>query len=99
MIRRLGVQTPLGAIFDEIYFCCVTSDLSDNLTEMRIVKNSIVPKDGRLTNAFIRATCQASSCTVGQDHVPRGTKLEASEHQNLSFFGKAPHLQNHSAWY
>ena len=30
----------LGAIFDEIYLFCVTSDLSDNLTEMRQISLS-----------------------------------------------------------
>ena len=54
-----------------------------------------VPKDGKLTNAFIRATCQADTCTVGQDHVPRGTKLEASEHQNLSFSETRPTYTEH----
>ena len=40
MIQRSWVQSQLGAIFDEIYFAlpCV-KDLSDNLTEKRIVKN------------------------------------------------------------
>ena len=31
----LWIQTPLGAIFDEIYFVQCNLDLSDNLTEMR----------------------------------------------------------------
>ena len=32
-------STPLGAILMKFILFCVTLDLSDNLTEMRIVKN------------------------------------------------------------
>ena len=38
MIRRLWVQTPLGQFLTKFILFCVTLDLSDNLTEMRIVK-------------------------------------------------------------
>ena len=50
----------------------------------------VVPKDGKLTNAFIRVTCQAETCTAGQDLVSKGTKLEASKQQNLSFSKTQP---------
>ena len=42
----------MGTIFHEVYLFCVTIDLSDNLTEMRIVKNSFVTKKNN--NKIIR---------------------------------------------
>ena len=43
MIWRLWVQIPLGTILTKfILLFCVIFDLSENLTEMRIVKNSNV---------------------------------------------------------
>ena len=44
MIRRSRVQTPLGAILDEIYFV-LTSDLSDNLTEMCQISYFLIVKN------------------------------------------------------
>ena len=42
MIWWLWVQTPLGAFLTKFIMCCIPSDLSDNLTETCIVKNSNV---------------------------------------------------------
>ena len=43
MIQRLCIQTPGGGKFlTKFILFCVTLDLSDNLTEMRNVKNSNV---------------------------------------------------------
>ena len=41
MIQRSWFQTPLGATFDNFFCSSLCKDLSDNLTEMPIVKNSI----------------------------------------------------------
>ena len=40
MIQRSWFQSPLGAIFDEFFCSFLCKDLSDNLTETPIVKNS-----------------------------------------------------------
>ena len=68
--------------------------LADSNFGLVLQSKGFVPKDGKLTNAFIRATCQADTCTVGQDQVPRGTKVEASKHQNLSFSETHPTYKN-----
>ena len=41
MIWGSWFQSPVGAIFDDFFFCSsLCKDLSDNLTETRIMKNS-----------------------------------------------------------
>ena len=40
MIQRLWVQTPLGRFLMKLILCCVISDLSDNLTEIRQISLS-----------------------------------------------------------
>ena len=42
MIRRSWFQSPLGVIFDNFFLPSLCKDLSDNLTETPIVKNSSV---------------------------------------------------------
>ena len=84
MIQRSWFQSPLGAICEEFIFCSsLYKDLSDNLTETPIVKNSNVIKKfekKKGCNKLINNSKKENGC------IPYTTdnlsQIEAQKHQD-----------------
>ena len=69
MIRRSWVQTPLGQLLLKFNLVCVTLDLSDNLTEMHIVKNKIMYANiiEQIQNVSVKSNFGGKNVTGSRD--------------------------------